>query len=73
MQAPVIMMSQNRQEMKDRLRSQHDYQVSLKVELEIRPLDEKGDHLLPHRWERLVEIQEMQLEVLSEFGRKEDG
>jgi uncharacterized membrane protein len=72
-QAPVIMMSQNRQEMKDRLRSQHDYQVNLKAELEIRQLHEKMDHLLSHQWERLVEIQEMQLEVLSELGRKDEG
>ena len=47
-QAPVIMMSQNRQEAKDRLRSQHDYQVNLKAELEIRHLHEKVDHLLSH-------------------------
>ena len=52
-QAPVIMMSQNRQEAKDRLRSQHDYQVNLKAELEIRHLHEKIDHLLSHQWERL--------------------
>jgi uncharacterized membrane protein len=69
-QAPVIMMSQNRQESKDRLRSQHDYQVNLKAELEIRHLHEKMDHLLSHQWERLVEIQEIQLELLSEIGRR---
>jgi uncharacterized membrane protein len=69
-QAPIIMMSQNRQEAKDRLRSQHDYQVNLKAELEIRHLHEKVDHLLSHQWERLVEIQEIQLELLSEIGRK---
>jgi len=69
-QAPIIMMSQNRQEAKDRLRSQHDYQVNLKAELEIRQLHEKIDHLLSHQWERLVEIQEIQLELLSEMGRK---
>jgi len=69
-QAPVIMMSQNRQEAKDRLRSQHDYQVNLKAELEIRNLHEKMDHLLSHQWERLAEIQEIQLEVLAEIGRR---
>ncbi len=69
-QAPIIMMSQNRQEAKDRLRSQHDYQVNLKAELEIRQLHEKLDHLLSHQWERLVEIQEIQLELLSELGRR---
>jgi len=68
-QAPVIMMSQNRQEAKDRMRAQHDYQINLKAELEIRHLHEKLDHLLSHQWERLVEIQQLQLEVLSELGR----
>jgi uncharacterized membrane protein len=71
-QAPIIMMSQNRQEAKDRLRSQHDYQVNLKAELEIRQLHEKIDHLLSHQWDRLAEIQEIQLELLSEIGRKEE-
>ncbi len=69
-QAPVIMMSQNRQEAKDRLRSQHDYQVNLKAELEIRQLHEKVDHLLSHQWERLVEIQQIQLELLGELARR---
>lgn len=69
-QAPIIMMSQNRQEAKDRLRSEHDYQINLKAELEIRHLHEKLDHLLSHQWERLVEIQQMQLELLSELERK---
>ncbi len=69
-QAPIIMMSQNRQATKDRLRSQHDYQVNLKAELEIRHLNEKIDHLLSHQWERLAEMQEIQLEILSEIGRK---
>jgi uncharacterized membrane protein len=69
-QAPVIMMSQNRQEAKDRARSQHDYQINLKAELEIRHLHEKVDHLLSHQWERLVQIQELQLELLSDLGAK---
>jgi len=69
-QAPVIMMSQNRQEAKDRLRSQHDYQVNLKAELEIRHLHEKVDHLLSHQWERLVQIQELQLEMLADLDRR---
>jgi len=69
-QAPVIMMSQNRQEAKDRLRSEHDYQVNLKAELEIRHLHEKLDHLLSHQWERLAQIQEIQLELLAEISRK---
>ena len=69
-QAPIIMMSQNRQEAKDRVRSEHDYQVNLKAELEIRHLHEKIDHLISHQWERLTQIQEIQLEVLSELGRR---
>ncbi len=71
-QAPVIMMSQNRQEAKDRLRSQHDYQVNLKAELEIRHLHDKIDHLLSHQWERLVEIQQIQVDLLSEIARLRD-
>lgn len=70
MQAPVIMMSQNRQEAKDRIRSQHDYQINLKAELEIRHLHEKIDHLLSRQWDRLVQIQELQLELLSDLDRK---
>jgi uncharacterized membrane protein len=69
-QAPIIMMSQNRQEAKDRLRSEHDYRVNLKVELEIRHLHEKVDHLLLHQWERLVEIQQVQIELLNEITRR---
>ena len=69
-QAPIIMMSQNRQEAKDRLRSQHDYQVNLKAELEIRHLHEKIDRLMSHQWERLVQIQELQIELLSEISRR---
>jgi uncharacterized membrane protein len=66
LQAPVIMMSQNRQEAKDRLRSEHDYRVNLKAELEIRQLHEKMDHLLLHQWERLAEIQQVQIDLLNE-------
>lgn len=66
-QAPVIMMSQNRQEARDQMRAMHDYQVNLKAELEIRHLHQKIDHLLSHQWERLVEIQEIQMELMSEI------
>lgn len=69
-QAPIIMMSQNRQEAKDRLRSQYDYQVNLKAELEIRQLHEKVDHLLSHQWERLTQIQEIQIDLLEELRKK---
>ena len=68
-QAPIIMMSQNRQETKDRLRARNDYQVNLKAELEIRHLHEKMDHLLSHQWERMIEIQELQLDLLNELRR----
>ena len=67
-QAPVIMMSQNRQEAKDRIRSKYDYKVNLKAELEIRQIHEKLDHLLSKQWERLAEIQEIQIEQLSELS-----
>ncbi len=67
-QAPVIMMSQNRQEAKDRLRAENDYRVNLKAELEIRHLHEKIDHLLSRQWERLVEIQQVQLELMGELA-----
>ena len=57
---------------KDRLRSQHDYRVNLKAELEIRQLHDKIDHLLSHQWERLVEIQQIQIDLLSELTRLRD-
>jgi uncharacterized membrane protein len=65
-QAPIIMMSQRRQEAKDRLRSLNDYRVNLKAELEIRHLHEKLDHLITRQWERLAEIQQLQIELLQE-------
>jgi uncharacterized membrane protein len=67
-QAPVILMSQNRQEARDRLRSEHDYQVNLKAELEIRHLNEKMDLLLNTQWRRLLEIQRIQMEVMEELA-----
>ncbi len=69
-QAPVIMMSQRRQEEKDRLRSINEYKVNLKAELEIRHLHEKLDHLITRQWQRLAEIQRIQLEMLQERRRK---
>jgi uncharacterized membrane protein len=60
------MMSQKRQEAKDRLRSENDYRVNLKAELEIRHLHEKMDHMLTRQWERLAEIQQIQLETMQE-------
>ncbi|HEX7412067.1 MAG TPA: DUF1003 domain-containing protein, partial [Bacteroidales bacterium] len=64
---PVIMMSQNRQETKDRLRALNDYQVNLKAELEIRQLHEKMDHLLIKQGQRMLEIQEIQLDLMEQI------
>ncbi len=66
-QAPVIMMSQRRTEAKDRARSLNDYQVNLKAELEIRHLHEKMDHLMTRQWERLAELQRLQIELMQEL------
>jgi uncharacterized membrane protein len=68
-QAPLIMMSQRRQEEKDRQRSQNDYRINLKAELEIRQLHEKLDHLVERQWERLAEIQEVLLEQMEDLRR----
>jgi len=68
-QAPIILMSQNRQEARDRLRADHDYRVNLKAELEIRHLHEKLDHLLMEQWQRLLEIQRIQVEIMEEVSR----
>lgn len=65
-QAPIIMMSQRRQEEKDRLRSENDYKVNLKAELEIRHLHETLEHHLARQWERLEAIQRLQIELLEE-------
>jgi len=69
LQAPVIMMSQRRQEAKDRLRSENDYKVNLKAELEIRHLHDKIDLHLSRQWERLAAIQRLQIEMLEETSR----
>ncbi|MBI5505458.1 MAG: DUF1003 domain-containing protein [Deltaproteobacteria bacterium] len=66
-QAPVILMSQNRQAARDRLTSEHDYRVNLKAELEIRQIHDKLDHLLAHQWSRLMDIQQIQVDVLREL------
>ncbi len=66
-QAPIIMMSQNRQEEKDRQRSEHDYKINLKAELEIKLLNEKMDYLLVHQNKKLLEIQEIQTNYLEDI------
>lgn len=65
-QAPIIMMSQNRQEAKDRVRAEHDYKINLKAELEIKLLSEKIDHLIIHQNRKLLEIQEVQIDYLED-------
>jgi uncharacterized membrane protein len=67
MQAPVIMMSQNRQEEKDRDRARKDYMINLKSELEIRTLHEKIDHLIMDQQQELLEIQKAQMELLNDI------
>jgi uncharacterized membrane protein len=69
-QAPIIMMSQNRQEQKDRQRSEHDYKINLKAELEIKLLSEKIDHLLVHQNNKLVEIQVVQIDYLEDLMKE---
>jgi len=64
LQAPIIMMSQNRQETKDRERAKNDYMINLKSELEIRILHEKIDHLIMHQQKELMEIQKVQTELM---------
>lgn len=67
LQAPIIMMSQNRQEEKDRERAKKDYMINLKSELEIRMLDEKIDHLIMHQQQELIEIQKVQIEMMNDI------
>lgn len=66
-QAPIIMMSQNRREQKDRLRNEYEYKINLKAELEIKLLHEKLDHLMIHQNKRLLEIQEIQVDILEDI------
>ncbi len=70
LQAPIIMMSQNRQEEKDRKRSENDYLINLKSELEIRALNQKIDFLLEEQIKVLFDSQEKQLEILKNIEQK---
>ena len=70
LQAPVIMMSQNRQEQKDRERSKKDFMINMKAELEIRILHEKLDHLIMHQQQELIEIQKIQIDMMNEIITK---
>jgi uncharacterized membrane protein len=67
LQAPIIMMSQNRQEEKDRSRAKKDYMINLKSELEIRMVHEKLDHLIMHQQHELIEIQKVQVEMMNDI------
>jgi uncharacterized membrane protein len=69
-QAPVIIMSQNRQEARDRLHAEHDYQVNLNTEVEIHQLHKKIDHLLTNQGQRILEIQNIQVELMEELAKK---
>jgi uncharacterized membrane protein len=69
-QAPVIMMSQNRQEEKDRERAKKDYMINLKAEVEIRVLHEKLDLLIMHQKQELIEIQQAQIDLMNDILRK---
>lgn len=66
-QAPIILMSQNRQAYKDRLGAEHDYEVNLKSELEIMTLHEKMDDLREKQWKELIKIQHEQLDLLGQL------
>lgn len=68
-QAPIIMMSQNRQSEKDRLRAENDYEVNLKAEIEIQQLHQKLDELRMQRWQELWQIQTRQLELLENLTK----
>lgn len=70
-QAPIIMMSQNRQAVRDRLDAAHDYEVNLKAELEIRNLHEKLDELREQKWAELVEMQQRQILLLEDLLRRQ--
>ena len=69
-QAPVILMSQNRQSEKDRLSAEHDYEVNLKAEMEIMLLHEKLDVLREKQWAELIEIQKEQLSLLAAMSQR---
>jgi len=66
-QAPIIMMSQNRQAAKDRLDAGHDYEVNLKAEMEIETLHQKLDELREQKWAELVEMQQEQIRLLTKL------
>jgi uncharacterized membrane protein len=72
-QAPIILMSQSRMSQVDRIRATEDFRINLKAELEVASLHEKMDHLLHQQWDRLLELQQVQLEILEELRRDSPG
>lgn len=71
LQAPVIMMSQNRQEDKDRIRAEYDVKVNVKAEMEVRMLHEKLDHLLLHQHQNMVELYQLHLDLIQQIQQRE--
>lgn len=72
-QAPIIMMSQNRLEKRDRLRSESEYQINLKSEIGIRNLHEKMDHMLFKQWEKTSETQKIMIELMKEMNESKNS
>jgi uncharacterized membrane protein len=70
LQAPLIMMSQNRQAQRDRVAAALDYEVNLKAEIEIMALHEKLDQLRSHQ---LVEMMDEQRAILQRLLEREAG
>jgi uncharacterized membrane protein len=70
LQAPIIMMAQNRQAARDRAQADQDFRVNLKAEIAIMNLHEKLDHLLHSQWEHLLELQQIQIDMLSEMDKR---
>jgi uncharacterized membrane protein len=73
LQAPIIMMAQNRRSARDRAEADSDYRVNLKAEIEVASLHEKVDHLLHSQWEHMVELQQLQIELLQELAPARRG
>lgn len=72
LQAPVIMMSQNRQEAKDRIQADYDFKVNRKAEVEVRLLHEKLDHLLLHQHQNMIHLLQMQMDIIQQLQQKAD-
>lgn len=72
-QAPVIMMSQNRQSVKDRQRSEYDFKVNVKAETEVRLLHEKMDHMLLHQHQNMVELFQLQIDIMQQLQQRWDA